>query len=159
MNEAEELKLVVFKLGDEEYAAEVSQVREIIKLERITKLPRAPEFVEGIINLRGQLTTVLNLRKLFNLPESDAPNARIVVLDQEEPTGIIVDAVTEVLSLTKDEIDKPTRVFGIDARFIKGVGKKDDRLIIILDLDKILSPEEIERVQEVRDVLLQEVKE
>ena len=159
MSEAEELKLVVFKLGDEEYAAEVSQVREIIRLERITRLPRAPEFVEGIINLRGQLTTVINLRKLFELPPKDTPNARIVVLDQQEPTGIIVDAVTEVLSLTQEEIDKPSRVFGVDARFIRGVGKRGDRLIIILDLNRILSPEEIERVQEVRDILLQEVKE
>jgi purine-binding chemotaxis protein CheW len=158
MNGEDELKLVVFKLGEEEYAAEVSQVREIIKLERITRLPRAPEFVEGIINLRGQLTTVISLRKLFDLPQEETPNARIVVLDQEEPTGIIVDSVTEVLSLTKEEVDKPKRVFGVDTRFIKGVGKRDDRLIIILDLDKILSPEEIERVQEVREIVMQEVK-
>ncbi|WP_456474468.1 chemotaxis protein CheW [Candidatus Pyrohabitans sp.] len=155
MNEAEELRLVVFKLDDGEYAVDVSQVREIIELRRITKLPRAPEFVEGIINLRGQLTTVLDLRRLFNLPEGDTTNARIVVLDQEGPAGIIVDAVTEVLSLTKEEIDKPDRVFGIDASFIVGVGKRDDRLIIILELSRILSPEEMGRIAKVRE----EVKE
>lgn len=159
MEEGEEVKLVVFRLGEEEYAAEVSQVKEIIKLERITRLPRAPEFVEGIINLRGQLTTVINLRKLFNLPEQEAAgNGRIVVLDSEEPTGVIVDSVVEVLSLSRKEIEKPTSVFGVDAKFIKGVGKKDGRLIIILDMNRILSPEEVEQVREVREMLTQEVK-
>ncbi|WP_457554570.1 chemotaxis protein CheW [Candidatus Pyrohabitans sp.] len=155
--EEDELKLVVFRLGDEEYAAEVSQVREIIRMEKITRLPRAPDFVEGIINLRGQLTTVISLRRLFGLQEGSTPGARIIVLDQEEPTGIVVDAVTEVLSLPLENIDKPERVFGADTRFIKGVGKLNDRLIIILDLSRILSPDELENVSELRDVVMQEV--
>ncbi|NOZ58187.1 MAG: chemotaxis protein CheW [Euryarchaeota archaeon] len=155
----DELKLVVFRLGDEEYAAEVSQVREIIRMEKITRLPRAPEFVEGIINLRGQLTTVISLRRLFGLPEEQMPGRRIIVLDQEEPTGIVVDSVTEVLSLSREEVDTPEHVFGADTRFIKGVGKREDRLIIILDLSRVLKPEEVEGLQEVRELVAQEVRE
>ncbi|MEJ5186784.1 MAG: chemotaxis protein CheW [Candidatus Geothermincolales bacterium] len=141
-----ERQLVVFSLGREEFALDVSQVREIIRMEEITRMPKSPPFVEGIINLRGQIIAVMDLAKRLNLPSTERTDAqRIVVVETEDlKVGMIVDSVSEVMSITEDEIEPPpTLVSDPSTPFILGVVKRDRRLIILLDLSKLLSVEEI----------------
>jgi len=146
-----EIQLVVFQLGEEEYGIDVSQVKEIIKMRRVTKVPRSPKFVEGVINLRGQLTTVMDLRKRFNIGAGDMDdNTRIVVAEvKNNPIGIIVDSVSAVLKVPEKDIDQtPSAIAAeIDAEFLKGVGKVGERLIILLDLARVLTQGEIEHIE------------
>lgn len=141
-----ERQLVVFSLGKEEFAVDVAQVREIIRMEEITKMPKSPPFVEGIINLRGQIIAVIDLAKRLNLPPSERMEAnRIVVVETEDlKVGMIVDSVSEVMSVTEDEIEPPPILASDSATpFILGVVKRDRRLIILIDLSRLLSLEEI----------------
>jgi purine-binding chemotaxis protein CheW len=146
----EEVQLVVFKLGEEEYGVDVSQVREIVKLMPITRIPRAPSFVEGVINLRGQITTIIDLRKRFGVEKSGGDERCIMVTELESNVvGMIVDSVSEVLRLPTENIDPtpPMVMTKISADFLKGVGKLDGRLIILLDLGRILTEEEVSQLE------------
>jgi len=141
-----ERQLVVFSLGREEFAVDVNQVREIIRMEEITRMPKSPPFVEGIINLRGQIIAVIDLAKRLNLPSTERTDAhRIVVVETEDlKVGMIVDSVSEVTSVAEEEIEPPpTLASDATTPFILGVVKRDKRLIILLDLSKLLSLEEI----------------
>lgn len=139
-----ERQLVVFRLAKEEYGLPISQVKEINRLAAITKLPQAPDFVEGIINLRGAVIAVIDLRKRFSLPqEAYGEDSRIIIVETKGQTvGIIVDAVTEVLRLPEEDITPPPPSFILDARYIHGVGKVGERLIILLDIDEVLTAKE-----------------
>jgi|SRR3972149_2097086 len=138
------LQLVSFNLGDEEYGVEILKVQEINRMVHITRVPKAPHFVEGVINLRGKVIPIVDLRKRFGLPEK-APdrNTRIIVVETTGKTvGLIVDGVSEVLRLSSDTIEPPPpMVAGVDAEYIWGVGKLEDRLLILLDLGKVLAKE------------------
>ena len=103
----EEVQLVVFKIGDEEFGVEINQVREIVKLVSITRMPKAPVFIEGVVNLRGQIITVIDLAKRLDLPSTGKTDAtRIMVVEVGEDTvGMIVDSVSEVLRLSADNIE------------------------------------------------------
>ena len=140
----EELQLVVFSLAKEEYALPITKVQEINRLVAITRLPQTPDFMEGIINLRGRIIPVIDLRKRFALAIADyTDDSRIIVVEIGGQTvGIIVDAVTEVVRLQSDRIEPPPTSFAIDSQYIQGVGKLDDRLLILLDLDRTLSTNE-----------------
>jgi purine-binding chemotaxis protein CheW len=141
-----ERQLVVFSLGREEFAVDVNQVREIIRMEEITRMPKSPPFVEGIINLRGQIIAVIDLAKRLNLPSTERTDAhRIVVVETEDlKVGMIVDSVSEVTSVAEEEIEPPpTLASDATTPFILGGVKRDKRLIILLDLSKLLSLEEI----------------
>ncbi len=146
-----EIQLVVFQLGNEEYGVDVSQVKEIIRMQKITKVPRSPEFVEGVINLRGQLITVIDLRKRFNIAARDiSDNTRIVVAEvKNNPVGMIVDSVSAVLRIPEKDIDPTPSAIAteIDADFLKGVGKVGERLIILLDLARVLTEGEVKEVK------------
>lgn len=139
-----ERQLVIFRLAREEYGLSINQVKEINRLTTITKLPQAPSFVEGIINLRGTVIPVIDLRKRFSLPqEAYGEDSRIIIVETKGQTvGIIVDAVTEVLRLSEEDITPPPPAFILDARYIRGVGKVGERLIILLDIDEILTAQE-----------------
>ncbi|MDD2421686.1 MAG: chemotaxis protein CheW [Heliobacteriaceae bacterium] len=142
---ASEIQLVVFGLGSEEYGVPIMQVKEIIRLITSTKIPQSPDFVEGVINLRGNVIPVIDLKKRFGLPLSETTvNTRIIVVNIGEHTvGVVVDAVTEVLRLSLSAVEPPPPMMsGISIDYIKGVGKVEDRLLILLDLDKILSEKE-----------------
>ena len=142
----EELQLVSFTLGEEEYGVDILQVNEIIRYMDNTKIPNSPMFVEGIINLRGKVIPIIDIRKRFNLPDLPHDNAtRIIVVNINGKTvGIIVDSVSEVLRVPRNIIDPaPEVACGIDHEYIKGVGKLQDRLLIIIDLNRILSEEEV----------------
>ena len=146
---AEEIQLVVFMLkqGDMvcEYGVPITQVQEIITMTRPTQLPQAPDFVEGIINLRGKIIPIIDLKKRFHMGTSDITNdTRSVVVEVEGQTvGIIVDEVSEVLRLANSDIEPaPAIIGGITAEYLTGVGKIEGRLLILLDMNKILTDQE-----------------
>ncbi len=139
-----ELQLVIFRLAQEEYGLPITKVQEINRLVPITKLPQTPDFMEGIINLRGRIIPVIDLRKRFQLTVTDyTEDNRIIIVEVNGQTvGIIVDAVTEVVRLAAASVEPPPPSFIIDAQYIHGVGKLDERLLILLDIDKILTSQE-----------------
>ena len=146
------IQLVGFHLGDEEYGFEIQRVQEINRIVEITRVPRTPDFVMGVINLRGKVIPVINLRERFGLPPKEADkDTRIVVVEiQNKILGIMVDAVSEVLRIPASTIEPPPDIVtGVDAAYIEGIAKLPERLLILLDLDKILSREQIDRIEEV----------
>lgn len=139
-----EIQLVVFQLIDEEYGVEIGKVQEIVNLGKITRMPKAPDFVEGIINLRGGVVPIIDIKKRFDLAtkEHDEKTRIMVVLIEGQAMGMIVDSVSEVLRLSKEDIEPPPPIMGdISSDYIKGVGKVGDRIVTLLDLDKVLSIE------------------
>jgi len=146
-----EFQLVVFTIGEEEFGVDISQVREIVRLVQITYLPKAPVFIEGVVNLRGQVLAVIDLSKRLGLASKKrGENTRIIVVEVGENTvGMIVDSVSEVLRLSSDCVeDVPSLVdTEVPEHYIKGVGKLKDRLLVLLDLNKILTPEEFQHVE------------
>lgn len=136
-------QIVVFKLAQEHYGLPIDQVREINRLSEITKLPQTPSFMEGIVNLRGKIIPIVDLRKRFGLAVHNTEDTRIVVVDLAEHTvGIIVDDVTEVMHLATDNIEAVPSSFIMDAEYLDGLGKFENRLIILLKLEKILNSQE-----------------
>ena len=139
----DERQLVSFKVQDEEFGIDIMQVQEIIRMTEITQVPKAPYFVKGVLNLRGGVLPIVDLRTRFDLEKTEYTESnRIVVVNVKDKTmGIIVDSVSEVLRLPQDTIEPPPPIVsGIQAQFLEGVGKLDDgkRLIILLNVDKIL---------------------
>ncbi len=140
----EELQLVVFRLANEEYGLPITKVQEINRLVPITKLPQTPSFMEGIINLRGRIIPIIDLRKRFGLAASDhTEDNRIIIVEVKGQTvGIIVDAVHEVVRLPQSNIEPPPPAFILDGQYIHGVGKMENRLLILLNIDSILTSQE-----------------
>jgi purine-binding chemotaxis protein CheW len=142
---ADERQIVVFRLGAELYGVEIARVHEIIRMQPVTRVPRAPAFVEGVTNLRGQVIPVVDLRRRFGLPEVERTRAsRIVVVDiGDQVAGVIVDGVSEVLRVSTASIEPPSPVVqGIDSEYLHGIAKLSERLVILLDLDRVLAREE-----------------
>lgn len=143
---AELIQLVSFNLDKEEYGIEVLKVREIIRMTSITHMPNTPQYVEGIINLRGKVIPIVSMRKKFGLMESDSNGqTRIMVMDIEgELMGFIVDGVSEVIRISASEIQPSPAVVasGIDQECIAGVINQSERLLVLLDLDRMFSHEE-----------------
>ena len=148
-NAGGEEQLVVFTLANETYGVDISTVNEIIRMQEITEVPRTPDFVEGVINLRGRIVPVIDLRKRFNLETSEeTQSSRIIVVELNDITvGMIVDSVSEVLRLPKENTEPtPPMVSGVDSAYLKGVGKWGEQLIILLDINKVLYKEEQEQI-------------
>ena len=146
-----EYQLVVFTIGEEEFGVDISQVREIVRLLQITYLPKAPIFIEGVVNLRGQVVAVIDLAKRLNIASKEkGDNTRIVIVEFGDNTvGMVVDSVSEVLRLSSECVEEvPALIMTeIPDAYIWGVGKLKDRLLILLDLKKVLSPEEVQHVE------------
>lgn len=145
LDSKELLQLVTFRLGNEEFSLDILRVQEIIRHMDLTRVPRTPDFVDGVINLRGRVIPVLDLRKRFGLASDERTNeTRIIVVDVDSKTvGLKVDAVSEVLRLPADTVEPaPAIVTGAESDYIKGVGKLDGRLLILLDVEKILTKTE-----------------
>ena len=141
------LQLVTFSTGDEEFGVDILRVQEIIRTMAITKVPKAPEFVEGVINLRGKVIPIIDLRRRFGLqPKSHDKHTRIIVIEINTMiVGFVVDAVSEVLRIPASTVEPPPPVVsGLESEYISGVGKLEDRLLILLDLDRLLSRADIE---------------
>lgn len=149
---SEILQMVSFIIGNEEYAVDIFYVKEINRLSHITKVPNAPEFIEGVINLRGRIIPVIDLRIKMGLPKKENDkNSRIIVVEDEEIlVGFLVDAVKEVIRIPKKIIEEPPEIVTSNKTdFISSVGKLDDRLLIMIDLKKILSKNEHNQLKEV----------
>lgn len=145
------LQLVSFHLGEEEYAVDILNIQGINRMVDITKVPNAPEFVEGIINLRGQVIPIIDLRKRLGMEhkEHDKQTRIIVVEIDTKVIGFIVDCVNEVLRINKSITEAPPETaVSIDTKFITAVGKLEDRLLILLDLEKVLTNEQMEEMKE-----------
>ena len=140
----QELQLVTFRLANEEYGLPITKVREINRLVPVTKLPQTPSFMEGIINLRGIIIPVIDLRKRFEMSIADHDDdTRIIIVDiSGQIVGVTVDAVIEVVRLNTADIEPTPATVVVDSQYIEGVGKIDDRLIILLNIDKVLTNEE-----------------
>jgi len=149
--EEEILQLVTFHVGDEEFGVEILEVREINRMMEITRVPHAPDFVEGVVNLRGQVIPVVDLRKRFALGAVERDkNARIVVVELgDRVVGFLVDSVSEVLRVPRGVVEPPPPIVGgIDSEYIEAVVKLDDRLLILLDLQKLLTRGEAQELGE-----------
>ncbi len=148
----EEVQLVTFQLEQEEFALNIHQVHEVLKMVPVTPLPQAAHFIEGVINLRGEVIPVVDLRKRFevSLKERNGQTRIIIVEIEENKVGLIVDFVTEVLRLPSTAIHPPPRrMAGAQNDLIRGIGKAGERLLIILNLTKILDMEDKITLQEV----------
>lgn len=140
-----ERQLVVFDLGGEHFGVDIVAVDGIVDMMEITRVPQSPEFVEGVTNLRGSILPVIDLRKRLRLPVLDrTKETRIVVVNMDGlKVGMVVDAVSEVLTISDDVIEPPPpSITSVDTAFITGIAKVAPRLIILLDLVKVLSMEE-----------------
>jgi len=144
--------LVTFKIDNEEFGIDILSVETIIRMTEITKVPKAPEYVEGVINLRGSIIPIIDFRKRFNLkPREDGKNTRIIVANiDNKQMGFIVDSVSEVLRLPVSLIEPPPAIVaGIEAEYIEGVGKLDDRLLILINIEKLFSISEKKELNEI----------
>lgn len=137
----EQIQVVAFQLGQEEYAVNILKVQEIIRLLTITRVPRSDKYIEGVINLRGNIIPIIDLHNKFAIEScGESDDKRIIVFQFEDvKAGIIVDRVSEVLHLNTKDIEETSKVYNsINAENIQGVAKVDDRLLILLDLKKLL---------------------
>ena len=140
-----ELQLVIFKLGNESFGVEIATVESIIKMQTITRLPQAPSFVEGIINLRGKILPVVDLRKRLNidLTEITKDSRMVVVALAGSTVAMVVDQVNEVLRINDDIVEAPPAISqSVESRFIEGIAKINEDLVILLNLSKVLDTSE-----------------
>ena len=139
------LQLVTFKMGTEEYAVNILKVQEINRMTEIAKVPNAPHYVEGVINLRGRVIPVVSLSKRFGFAEKQQDEqSRIIIMDIQGITiGVIVDSVSEVLRIPSDTVDPaPNVATELGTEFIEGIAKMEDRLIILIDMDLLIERSE-----------------
>jgi purine-binding chemotaxis protein CheW len=135
------MQIVGFMLGEEEYGVDILSVNEILKMTKITRVPKSSEYVKGVINLRGNVVPILNVRKKFKGEEKIVDDTtRIIILTvNDNRFGIIVDNVTEVIRIKEEDIEEPNLIDSIDKKYVDGVGKYNGRLLILLKLDQILT--------------------
>ena len=146
------LQLVSFKIGDEEFGVDILKVQEIIRTVQITQVPNSPDFVDGVINLRGRIIPVVDLRIKLGLGKKTSDqNTRIIVVELNDSTiGFIVDSVSEVLRIPKSITEAPPELIaGVNSEYITSVGKLEDRLLILLDLERVLSVNENNEIKKI----------
>lgn len=145
-----ELKVIVFRLLNEEYGVDVNQVLSIERMEHITRVPKTSEFVKGVINLRGVVTPIIDLRSRFGIAVAEyTDSTRIIIVSVEGvEVGLIVDSANDVIDIPVDAIEPPPEVVGgIEATYLHGVAKLDKRLLILLNLNKVLSASEVKQLE------------
>lgn len=146
---AKDLQLVGFRIGKETFGVPIGLVHEIVRVPEITAVPDAPDYVEGVINLRGKIVSIVDLRKRFGESqiEPSRKNRILVAEIEDKMVGLIVDAASEVIRLSDDEVEAPPSVFGDDeVKYVTGVGKLNGRLVILIDLNKVLRKGELRRL-------------
>jgi purine-binding chemotaxis protein CheW len=146
---SEAKQLISFTVGNEEYGLELLRVKEVIRARQVTWLPRAPSCVKGIINLRGVVIPIVDLRERFGLPQHEnTAMTRVIVVEVEgRPVGMVVDSASQVVRVPVEQFDDPPPVMGKASRdFITSVGKIGDRLVIMIDVERILSAEEMRQL-------------
>lgn len=145
-------QLVKFHIADEAFGIGIKQIFQILKPQEVFKVPNTPPFIEGLINLRGKVMTVFNLRKRFNMPEkeNDGDTKILVIRMDDYLLGFTVDSVSEIVRVQHEDIvDPPPSLINFDRRFLSGVAKVGEKLILLLDLEKILTPDEEDKVKEI----------
>ena len=143
---------VVFKIGGQEFGVEIKQAREIINSRELTSIPNAPDFVEGVTNLRGEIVPIIGLRERLNTSKlsSSEENKIIIVEINGTLTGMKVDDVEGIIRLAEDNIGKAPKITqGINKEYISGVGKLDKKLLILLNLNRVLSRDEVEQLEDI----------
>lgn len=149
----EELKVIVFALANEEYGIEVDKVRTIERLSPITRVPKTPSFIKGVINLRGIVVPVIDLRGRFGLSETaSTENSRIIVVAVAEmEVGFIVDSANDVIDIDTDTIDSPPEIVGgVKAKYLRGIARLgEERLLIMLNLSEVLNKNEIIQLEQI----------
>jgi len=137
---AREAQIVVFKLGGEEYGIDIGQVREILQKRESTPMPRQPSYMEGVINVRGTIIPVINLKKRFGLQGEDSKHPHIIIVKSGDAlVGMLVDAVSEVTRVPQDQIHHaPSTAKSVDTEYLRGICRLDDRLLIYLDVQKVV---------------------
>jgi purine-binding chemotaxis protein CheW len=151
-----DLQVVGFRIGNETFGVRIASVREIVRVPEITAVPSAPDTVEGVINLRGKIIPVMDLRKRFGHVDiqPDKKNRILVVELQQKLVGLIVNAASEVLKIPPSEIEAPGSVFAEgESSYVTGVGKLKGRLIILLDVSKLLHQQEVKKLEEAADLV------
>jgi purine-binding chemotaxis protein CheW len=139
------LQLVSFNIGDEEFGVDILKVQEINRMVDVTRVPNTPEYVDGVINLRGKVIPIIDLRRRFGMERKEKDkNSRIIVVELKgKVLGFVVDAVSEVLRIKKSVSEPPPPIIaGIDADYITAIAKLENRLLILLDLERVLTTEE-----------------
>lgn len=147
------IQLIVFNLGDEEFGADISQVRDVVRVGSITGIPDSPDFIKGITNVRGEIAVVIDLKKRFSLKKRKGVEEKHIVMTVQEKNlyGLVVDEVTEVLRMPETAIiTTPALVTRIDRVYLSGVITLEKRLIMMLDLSKVLSEDELTKLSEIR---------
>ncbi|QDP40197.1 chemotaxis protein CheW [Radiobacillus deserti] len=148
----QEFKSIVFQLQDEEYAIPVQQVGSIERMQHITRVPQTAEFVKGVINLRGVITPIIDLRKRFEMDAAEfTDSTRIIIVYMNElEVGLIVDAAYDVIDIPTEQVEPTPEVIGtVNVDYIEGVAKIDSRLLILLDMEKVLATDEIEQLKSI----------
>ena len=144
------IQVIVFNLGEERYGVEISQVKEIILPTQITRIPNVPSYIEGVLNLRGQIAAIINLRKrLGKEAKKNDENTRIIVIELNDAiVGVMVDSVSEVKYLSPHNIQDIPRFLALndDSKFLKGVGKLEDGLLTLMDLKELFSEDELKEI-------------
>lgn len=143
-------QLIKFQVGDEVFGIGITQIHQILKPQEIFKVPNTPPFIEGLLNLRGKVLTVFNLRKRFNMPDKENDeNTKIIIINKDEYLlGFTVDSVTEIVRIPDEEfVETPPTLKSFDRRFLSGVAKLGDKLILMLNLDQVLTPDEAQQVK------------
>jgi len=144
------MQLVSFHIGGEEFGLDILRVQEIIRVQHLTRVPNSPDFVDGVINLRGKVIPVIALRKRFGLEEhAHDKQTRIIVVEVNgNVLGFIVDSVSEVLRIPADTVEPPPRLSKVEREYVSGVGKLQNRLLILLDVDRLMSESDQELLQQ-----------
>jgi len=136
-------KFAIFKIGDEDFGVGINRVVEILKSQKIYSLPELPDFLSGVINVRGDVVPLLDLRLRFGMHASEKKGRIIIVRSEGEKIGLLVDEIDEIISLAAEDLIAPPSIFkGLKTEYLKGLGKKEGRIIILLNLDRLLTSEE-----------------
>lgn len=147
-----ENQFVIFRLGDEKYAVDILNVGGISEFREVTKVPNAPAFVDGIINLRGDIIPVVNLKKRFNIADKKADSDTRIIINtiNGKDIGFVVDEASQVIKIDDADIEEaPDIIKGADRQYISGIGKVNDQIVILLNLEKILNEDEQKAVNEI----------
>ena len=144
------LQLVGFHVGQEEYGLDILRVQEIIRVQQLTRVPNAPEAMDGVMNLRGKIIPVIALRKRFGLEQipTDRQTRIVVVEVQGTVLGFIVDSVSEVLRIPADTVAPPPHLGRVKQEYVSGVGKLNERLLILLDVEQLMSGDDLNGISE-----------
>jgi len=148
-----ERQYVIFTLEQEQYGVDIMHVKEISEFKKCNKIPHTPSFIEGIINYRGAVTPIINLRKKFQLSEGEIDSqTRIIIINlKDKQVGFLVDEASQVLTIDQEMVDPaPKIVTDIQEEFIEGIAKLEDRMVILLDLENVLNEKEKETVMEIQ---------